>query len=217
MAPDFESVQVRGLVKLYGVTRALGGVDLQLQAGVITAIEGPNGAGKSTLLNLLGLLARPDGGEIRFGAYDARDAAQLRSRIGLLGHAPMVYADLTGPENLRFWADLYGVDSAERRIDELRERFELREWSERTARTFSRGQLQRLALARCLLHRPRLLLLDEPSAGLDAEALERLAAALDEERRRGVIAALATHDPTFSRRIADRHILLKRGRVQEEA
>ena len=161
MALDFDRIEARDLVKLYGPTRALAGVRFDLAAGEITAIEGPNGAGKSTLLSLLSLLGRPTRGELRFAGRDPWKTPGLRARIGLVAHAPMVYPDLTGDENLALTARLYGVPDPDAVRASLAARFELSGFMRRPARTYSRGQLQRLSLARALLPAPRLLLLDE--------------------------------------------------------
>jgi heme exporter protein A len=218
VASDFDAVRGEGLVKVYGATRALAGVSLRLDSGVVTVIEGPNGSGKSTLLSLLSQLARPTRGEIRYGALSGRRArATLRRRIGVLGHAAMIYPDLTGRENLELFARLYELDDPRSRTNRLIERFAMERFIDRSARTWSRGQLQRVALARSLVHSPRLLLLDEPSTGLDLGAVDRLAQVVEEERQRGAIIALITHDPALAERLADRRIRLRRGRVVEEA
>jgi len=201
---------------MYGPTRALSGVDLELGAGLVTVIEGPNGAGKSTLLEILSLLSRPTRGTLRFGKHDAwRERQQLRGTLGVLAHAAMLYPDLTGRENLALFARMYGI--AERRIGELGERFEATGFWDRPTRTYSRGQLQRVALARALLHEPRLILLDEPSTGLDVRATERLVEAVVVERARGAIVVLVTHDLPLSERLADRRVRLLRGRLEEQA
>jgi heme exporter protein A len=217
VALDFDRIEVRNLVKLYGPTRALAGVQLELQAGQITAIEGPNGSGKSTLLNVLALLSRPSRGELRFGQHDPRKQAGLRAQIGLVAHAAMVYPDLTGRENLTLTASLYGLASDAPRLHELETRFELGHFMQRPARTYSRGQLQRLSLARALLHAPRLLLLDEPSTGLDARGLDRLMEVMRAERARGAIVALVTHDAALAAAVADRRVQLERGKLLEAA
>jgi len=214
VAIDFSSVEARGIVKMYGPTRALAGVDLELPAGCVTVIEGPNGAGKSTLLEILSLLSRPTRGVLRFGKYEGwRDRQLLRGTLGVLAHAAMLYPDLTGHENLTLFARMYGV--AETRVAQLGERFETTGFWQRPTRTYSRGQLQRVALARALLHAPRLLLLDEPSTGLDLRATERLVEAVIAERARGAIVALVTHDAALTDRIADRRVRLTRGRREE--
>jgi ABC-type multidrug transport system ATPase subunit len=216
VALDFDRIEVRNLVKLYGPTRALAGVQLELHAGEITAIEGPNGSGKSTLLNVLALLTRPTRGELRFGTHDPRAKPALRGQIGLVAHAALVYPDLSGHENLALTATLYGLGAdAPQRQQALAHRFELGTFMERPARTYSRGQLQRLALARALLPSPRLLLLDEPSTGLDARSMTHLTEVMRVERARGAIVALVTHDAALAAAVADRRVQLDRGRVLE--
>jgi heme exporter protein A len=215
VSSDFAAVEVRGLVKLFGATRALAGVDARFEAGAVTVIEGPNGSGKTTLLSVLSLLTRPTRGEVRFGDKRVVDQPELRGRIGLVGHAGLVYPDLNAQENLELFASLYRVADASKRIAELTERFGLGSWSTRPVRTYSRGQLQRLSLARALVHRPKLLLLDEPSTGLDVASTERLIEAILVEKAAGVIAVLVTHDPTFASRVADRTVRLDRGRIAE--
>lgn len=213
MVLAFDRVDGRGLVKVYGATRALSGVDVSFSAGQVTCIEGPNGSGKSTLLSLLGLLARPTRGQILFGAHDAARTKGLRASVGVLAHASMVYPDLTAHESLALAAKLYGLRDASARIAELVERFGLGAWAGRPARTYSRGQLQRLSLARALVHEPKLLLLDEPSTGLDAGSVERLIGAVRTERARGAIIVLVTHDPALAEKLADQRIELAQGRL----
>jgi heme exporter protein A len=217
VALDFDRIEVRDLVKLYGPTRALAGLQLDLRAGQITAIEGANGSGKSTLLNVLALLTRPTRGSLRFGQHDPARRRELRSRIGLVAHAAMVYPDLTGRENLELAARLHGLAHGGPEFNALEARFELGAFMQRPARTYSRGQLQRLALARALVHAPRLLLLDEPSTGLDAASLERLGEAMRQERARGAIVVLVTHDALLAEALADRRVRLERGRLAGEA
>jgi heme exporter protein A len=213
---DYERIEARGLTKTWGATRALGGLDLELRAGRCTAIEGPNGAGKSTLVGILSLLVRPTRGTLRFGEHDAlSDPERLRGTIGVLAHAPMVYPDLTGTESLELAAALSGVPGAGARIRTLRERFEIGAFADRPTRTCSRGQLQRIALARALLPEPRLLLLDEPSTGLDARATERLVEAVAAETKRGAIVVLVTHDQALADRCAEDRVALDRGRRAE--
>jgi heme exporter protein A len=213
---DFTTVEARGLVKLYGATRALSGVDLELQAGVVTVIEGPNGAGKSTLLDILTLLSRPTRGRLHFGPHDAwKHRTLLRGTLGVLAHAAMLYPDLSGRENLELFARMYQVDV--KRVGAFGERFEATNFWDRAVRTYSRGQLQRIALARALLHTPRLILLDEPSTGLDVRATEQLVKAVKAERERGAIVALVTHDRPLADALADRRVLLSRGRIEPGA
>lgn len=213
MGLTFESVEATGLVKRYGPTRALSGVSLALRAGQVTAIEGHNGSGKSTLLSVLSLLTRPTRGALRFGAHDPGRHPSLRGQIGIVAHAAMVYPDLSGLENLALTARLYGLADAEARVAEVAERFELGRFAVRPTRTYSRGQLQRVSLARAVLPGPKLLLLDEPSTGLDRAAWERLLSTVQQERQRGAIVALVTHDAELADRLADVRIRLRAGRV----
>ena len=213
MSVRFDFVQTRALSKVYGPTRALTSVDVRFERGHITSVEGPNGSGKSTLLTLLGMLARPSKGEIFFGDRAVGRSPSLRASVGVLGHAPMIYPDLNAHENLRLFAQLYALANAAERLQLLAERFHLGSWAERPARTYSRGQLQRVALARSVLHAPQLLLLDEPSTGLDVASVERLVSAVQEERARGAIIVLVTHDDPLRDRLADRRIKLAHGRL----
>lgn len=212
----FDRVETKGLTKVYGPTRALSGVDAIFQAGTVTAVEGPNGSGKSTLLSLLALIASPTRGSIRFGAREATRSPALRRHIGVLAHAAMVYPDLNAFENLALFAALHDLP-VDRTLERERERFGLGGWASRPARTYSRGQLQRVALARALLHEPTLLLLDEPSTGLDASSNERLIETVKQERARGAIIVLVTHDSALTDQIADRRLRLAQGRVAESA
>lgn len=213
---DFDRVEARGLVKTYGATRALAGVDVDLRAGAVTVIEGPNGAGKSTLLGILTLEIRPTRGTLRFGERDAlEDRDALRGRIGVLSHASFCYPDLTGAENLALAARLAGVTDASPRVKALRERFEIGAFGERPLRTYSRGQVQRVALARALVHAPRMVVLDEPSTGLDPHATELLVESVREEKARGAMVAIVTHDEAFGRAVADVTVRIVSGRVEK--
>jgi heme exporter protein A len=215
MGLDFDRVEVTDLVKVYGATRALVGVSTSFDAGRVSVIEGPNGSGKSTLLNILAQLVRPTRGQVRYGDHQTQ-SLELRAQIGILAHAAMIYPDLSAMENLALYARLYRLAKPTEKLDELSERFEIGRWGERPARTYSRGQLQRLALARSLMHAPRLLLLDEPSTGLDVHSVERLVAAVELERDRGAIVVLITHDPALADRIGESRVKLDRGRIVDE-
>jgi len=210
---EFDRVEVKGLVKVYGATRALVGVDATFDAGAVTVIEGPNGSGKSTLLNILGQLVRPTRGEVRYGELGEVKKGAVRGAIGILAHAAMVYPDLSARENLALYAKLYGLRDPDAVLARSVERFEIGRWGERPSRTYSRGQLQRLALARALMHEPTLLLLDEPSTGLDVKGVRRLVETVAAERERGAIVVLITHDPKLAEELADTTVKLKRGKV----
>ncbi len=214
-APGFHEVQARGLTKLYGRHRALGGVDLTLRAGSLCALLGPNGAGKSTLLGILSTLVRPTSGKVAFAA-DGRELEprEVRAAIGVLAHEPMVYAELSAVENLLFFGRLYDVADVTRRSAELLDEVGLdAEARVRPARTYSRGMLQRGSLARALLHQPRLLLLDEPFTGLDRAGAQALARTLAAAKRDGRIVLVVSHDLEAIAELCDHVVVLKRGKI----
>jgi heme ABC exporter ATP-binding subunit CcmA len=206
-------VRASGLVKRFGERRAVDGVDVAVSAGECLAVLGPNGAGKSTLLRMLATLLRPDEGEVSVcGHALPAGAGRARAEIGYLGHDPLVYLDLTARQNLELYADLYGLPDARRRVDDALDRVGLLARSFDVVRTFSRGMAQRLGLARALLHEPRLLLLDEPYAGLDAAGARLLDAVLADEREgRGVV--IVTHEVERGVRLAGRLLVLRAGRA----
>jgi ABC-type multidrug transport system ATPase subunit len=179
-------IRAAGLEKRYGEKRVLRGLDFELPRGGFLVVTGANGAGKTTLLRLCAGLAVPTGGTL--------EVEPDRAGIGFLGHEPLVYRELTALENLELYGRLYRVSERRERIGMLLERFGL--WESRGDLTgkLSRGQLQRLALCRSLLHRPKLLILDEPFSGLDTEGAELLDRELAGMRERRTI-LVATHDP----------------------
>jgi heme exporter protein A len=214
-AAGFHEVRASGLTKLYGRHRALGGVDLTLRAGSLCALLGPNGAGKSTLLGILSTLVRPTSGKVVFAA-DGRELEprEVRAAIGVLAHEPMVYAELSALENLRFFGALYDVPEIGRRAAELLDDVGLDvEARQRPARTYSRGMLQRVSLARALLHQPRLLLLDEPFTGLDRAGAGALARTLAAAKRDGRIVLVVSHDLEAIAELCDHVVVLKRGKI----
>ena len=199
-------------MKAFGDRRAVDRVDVDLAAGECLAVLGPNGAGKSTLLRMLATLLRPEAGELSVcGAPLPDRAIRARAEIGYLGHDPLVYLDLTARQNLELYADLYGLEDAPARITEGLDRVGLLARSFDPVRTFSRGMAQRLGLARALLHRPRLLLLDEPYAGLDAAGARLLDGVIgDLGAARGAV--MITHEVERGVAMAGRVLVLRAGR-----
>jgi heme exporter protein A len=203
------AIAVAGLRRDYGDRPALDGVGFELAPGETLVVLGPNGAGKTTLLRILATLLRPSGGEaLVLGCSLPNEAWKLRGRIGYLGHEPLLYRDLSGRENLRFQARLHGLGRgvAEARIDAVLQAVGMERRADERVAELSAGMRQRLSIARCVLHQPELLLLDEPDSNLDAEGRE-LARALvgpSEERTRVIV----THDPDRFLPEADRVLRL---------
>jgi ABC-type multidrug transport system ATPase subunit len=190
------AVAVAGLRRDFGEWTALDGVGFELARGESLVVLGPNGAGKTTLLRILATLLRPGAGEARvLGARLPGEAWKARGRIGFLGHEPLLYRDLSGRENLRFHARLHGLggEAAEARIEALLSAVAMERRAEQRVAELSAGMRQRLAICRCVLHEPELLLLDEPESHLDAEgrALARGLIGPGEGRTRVIV----THDP----------------------
>jgi heme exporter protein A len=203
------AVQLEGLARHYGEREALGGVSLSLEGGQSLVVFGPNGAGKSTLLRVLATLLRPHSGRVRvLGRALPDEAWAVRGHVGLLAHEPLLYRDLTARENLRFHARLHGV--AQARVEELLERLQLLQRCGDPLRTLSRGMVQRVAIARTVLHEPELLLLDEPRANLDPAAIELVDPLIGAGSRRTRV--LTSHDPARGLAEADVVLGLRAGR-----
>ncbi|MBP8196583.1 MAG: heme ABC exporter ATP-binding protein CcmA [Deltaproteobacteria bacterium] len=219
--PVVQTVALAGVFKDYGEKRALSDVSLTLEAGQVLALLGENGAGKSTLLGVLAQQIRPTRGKLLFDGRDVSDldGRWLRQNLSLLSHEPRCYADLSARENLTFFAKLYGVGSDEKiraeRVRELLERVGLSAAADRPSRTFSRGMVQRLAIARALVHRPGLLLLDEPYTGLDQEGVRLLSSLIADERARGAIVVVISHDFEPLAPLLDVAAVLRRGRLEK--
>jgi heme exporter protein A len=214
MTPPHPALRLANVGKIYGGRRALAGVNAAFEPGRVAAVLGPNGAGKSTLLGILSTLIAPTTGEVRWGDDRLGHGSPLRARIGYVGHDPGLYGDLTALENLTLFASLYGVPDGRRRAEGLLGRVGLADAApDAPARTFSRGMLQRLALARALAHDPALLLFDEPAAALDPAGADWLARELGAERAAGRVVVLVTHDLEAAAAVADQVVILRRGRV----
>jgi heme exporter protein A len=211
--PALDRVTVAKLVKRYGTERAHAVVSLELSERSMCALLGHNGAGKTTLLGLLSTLVRPTSGTIayRAGSAEVKDA-DVRREIGMLAHASLCYSELTARENLEFVAGLYEIEGGARSIESILDRVGLEPKArDRPARTYSRGMLQRLALARALLTRPSLLLLDEPFTGLDRGGALALGGELGALRDGGAIVVVVTHDLEAIADRADHVAILRRG------
>src|SRR5256886_2332725 len=204
-------VRVTGLRKAFGAHRVLDGLALEVRAGEAVALLGANGAGKTTLLKILATLMRPTRGTVLVAGHDcAREPERVRPHVGLIGHGSHVYEDLTALENLKFWTALAGLRAAPAELAGALAAVELDRLAGERVRTFSAGMKRRLSLARFVLARPRVLLLDEPFAGLDQRAKKWLEEHLEAFKARGGAMVMATH--SFGREIsvADRNAILSR-------
>jgi heme exporter protein A len=195
------------LTQRFGSELALDAVDLVLDAGEHLAVLGENGAGKTTLLRILATANRPTAGSLEiFGLDASRDRKRLRARIGFVAHAPGLYPALSATENLEFFCTLHGVDRA--RVQGTLDLVGLSDVARRPAGRLSRGEQQRLAIGRAVLHDPRLLILDEPDASLDSGGADLLARVMQ-----GRSTVLATHDHALANRLCRRTLVLRNGRA----
>jgi heme exporter protein A len=207
-------IQARQLAKSFGPRTALAGVDLSIGKGEFVTLLGPNGAGKTTLLRIVATLSRPSSGTLRIGGLDpSRHGDQVRRGIGFLSHRTLLYDDLTAEQNLRFYAQMYDLPRQSRRVEGLLEQVGLGGRRHDLVQTFSRGMKQRLAVARAVLHRPHVLLLDEPYTGLDAQAVDVLTALLSELAGKGGAILLTTHRLDRALSTGQRVLVLHRGRL----
>ncbi|HUJ58540.1 MAG TPA: ABC transporter ATP-binding protein [Kofleriaceae bacterium] len=208
-----DTVVVTKVAKRYGSERALADVSLELRAGSMCALLGQNGAGKTTLLGVMSTLVRPNAGKVAYRAGGRELAGEaVRREIGMLAHASLCYGELTAIENLELVAGLYGVDRGG--IPRVLDRVGLEARARnRAARTYSRGMVQRLALARALLTEPSLLLLDEPFTGLDRTGALALGEQLGELKAAGAIVVVVTHDLEAIAGRADHLAVLRRGKL----
>lgn len=217
MSP-FEQLHVEDVSRHFGRRRAVSHVTFTAPQNSIVGLLGPNGAGKSTMLAMLATLLRPTSGAIRYGMVDSRHhGASLRASIGVLGHDLFLYPELTARENLEFFGGLYSVPDARAAAGEALAHAGLLERADDQVSTFSRGMRQRLALERALIHRPKLLLLDEPFTGLDDASGLALLTRLRALRDSGAIIVLATHDLDLAGDLLDRAIFLRDGRMVDSA
>ncbi len=224
-------VRAERIHKAFGRTRALQGVDLTVTSGEVVSLEGPNGSGKSTLLGVLATLIRPTKGRVVYaprttaapsnataigslwGVFEMDERILWRREIGFVSHEPLAYGELTGRENLAIAAEAFGL-SPEETFRRAHDRFDLLPYCDRPLRTNSRGQRQKFALARALAHAPSVLLLDEPTTGLDTASTVRLVDVLAEEARGGTCIVVVTHDPASLARLSPRRIVLGDGQIK---
>jgi ABC-2 type transport system ATP-binding protein len=213
------ALSATGLRKSFGDNVVLDGIDLDISEGSVFALLGPNGAGKTTAVRIFATLLSPDGGQVRVGGFDlARQPDQVRSFIGVTGQFSAVDDLLTGAENLELMADLHHLDhrAARGRIDSLLGRFDLTDAAGKTAATYSGGMRRRLDLAMTLIGDPRLIFLDEPTAGLDPRSRRTMWQIIGELVGSGTTVFLTTQDLDEADELADRIAVLDQGRIVAE-
>jgi heme exporter protein A len=207
------ALEVRDLSRTFGARKALDRVTFDLPKGAFLSIFGPNGAGKTTLLKVLSTLTPPSKGTARVLGLDVvEDAVALRERIGIISHNPLLYPDLTAEENLQFFAELYCIEHPERRVEELLAAVELKHRRLDLVRTFSRGMIQRLSIARALLPAPDIIYLDEPYSGLDPHAMDILDGLIAQIRDQHTF-VMVSHDLAKGLELCSHALILAKGKV----
>ena len=206
------AVEVRGLTKSFGDHLALRGVDLRVGPGETLAIFGPNGAGKTTLIKLMATIMNPSSGEVLIGGL-AKNTEEMRRRIGIVTHQTFLYNKLTAQENLEFYSRMYDVPRFKERIRQVVAMVGMTSRLYDRVGTLSRGMQQRLSIARALLHKPTIVLLDEPETGLDQQAISMLWRALKEEGVAERTVILTSHSLERGLEVCDRVVILDRGKI----
>ena len=206
-----DAIVLAGAAKRFGPHTALHPIDLVIPRGQAVLLVGANGAGKSTLLRMVAGLCRPSEGKVKINGRDPQRIPEVRAEVGLLSHQTLLYDELTARENLRFFAQLYGLDNPDERLAAALAAVGLNERLDQRVGSFSRGMKQRLAIARAILHRPSILLLDEPFTGLDASASAALHHLLRRFRQEGRTCILVTHRLDEADGLVDRLLVIERG------
>ena len=211
-------ITVKKLVKRFGLKAILRGLDFEVQPGEFVALLGPNGAGKTTFLRILASLSRPSLGEVNVAGFRLPDdAAQVRARLGVVSHLPLLYGDLSADENLRFYGRMYNLANLETRMTEVLEMVGLENRRRDLVRTFSRGMQQRLAIGRAVLHDPDVILFDEPYTGLDQDASSMLDSVLKTVAAQGRTVVMTSHDLARAEELATRFDVLSHGVIAASA
>lgn len=207
-------LELRNMTKLLGDKLVLRNITLTLEKGEILAVIGPNGAGKSTFFKCTVGLLQPTSGDILLnGKIVKKNSAEIKQKIGFLGHESFLYNNLSPLENLKFYGKLYKVKDLDRKANELLKEVGLFLFRDMPIRSFSRGMMQRLAIARVLLPDPDILMLDEPHTGLDQEAVALLNQIIKQKRVSGTSILIISHDFEQVHALADRVAVLKKGKI----
>lgn len=210
-------IEVQKLIKQADNKLILRGVDLSIKKGETVAILGPNGAGKSTLLKVMASLIKPTSGTVKMNGLDLKkDHIKIKKILGYLPHSSLLYDHYSPLENLIFFGNLYGVKDVEKRAVELVKEVGLSFFLNEPVKTFSRGMIQRIAIARAIIHEPDILLLDEPHTGLDQGAISILNNVILKMKEKGTTTLMVTHDFKQAAQICDRVIILKNGKIVDD-
>lgn len=210
-------IEIQGLTKAFGHHLALRGLDLKIRQGEKVAIFGPNGAGKTTLIKVLATIMNISSGKVLITGLNSRDNAEkIRRQIGVITHQTFLYGNLTASENLEFYGRMYDVPQRKERINEVVNMVEMTPRLHDRVNTLSRGMQQRIAIARALLHRPTILLLDEPETGLDQQATSILWEILSAEGEGKRTIVLTTHSLERGLALCDRLLILNQGKIAYE-
>jgi heme exporter protein A len=189
-----------------------------VEPGEFVALLGPNGAGKTTFLRILATLSRPSLGSVKVAGHSLpNESAQVRAKLGVVSHMPLLYPDLTAEENLEFYARMYGIIDFGPRITEVLQMVGLEHRRKDLVRTFSRGMQQRLAIGRAVIHDPEVMLFDEPYTGLDQDASEMLDDVLKSVAAKGRTVVMTSHDLARAEDLATRFDILSRGVITASA
>ncbi len=209
---------VKKLVKRFGLKVILRGLDFSVQQGEFVALLGPNGAGKTTFLRILASLSHPSLGQVQVAGHQLpHEAAQVRAKLGVVSHMPLLYPDLTAEENLQFYASMYGIADSQSRITDVLNMVGLENRRKDLVRTFSRGMQQQLAIGRAVIHNPEVMLFDEPYTGLDQDASEMLDEVLRSVAAEGRTVVMTSHDLARAEDLATRFDILSRGVIAASA
>jgi ABC-2 type transport system ATP-binding protein len=209
-------IRIHGLTKVYGQFVAVDQIDLHVPRGELFGFLGPNGAGKTTTLRMIAGIMRPTAGRILLGGDDVlENPLSAKRRLGFIPDRPFVYDKLTGAEFLRFVAGLYGQDGdiVERRIEELLDVFELSRWKHELVESYSHGMRQKLIISSALIHRPEVIVVDEPMVGLDPKAARLLKTIFRQFVERGGTVLMSTHTLEVAQAMCDRIAIIQRGKI----
>jgi heme exporter protein A len=210
-------IEIKNLTKQADNKLILRGVDLSIKQGETVAILGPNGAGKSTLLKVLATLIKPTSGHVKINGLDLKkDHIEVKKLFGYLPHSSLLYDHYTPLENLVFFGELYGVKDVENKARELVKEVGLSFFINEPVKNFSRGMIQRIAIARAIIHDPKIMLLDEPHTGLDQGAISILNNVVLSMKEKGCTTLMVTHDFKQAAEICDRIIIVKNGKIADD-